>query len=167
MKAGIDSEAIVLLASADEFRDEGVVDPFTQAAREIGVLLPSSGQEELWLAQTSFSLHRDGISLPGESATARFERNLRVMVHGLQAASPSTEVEAFCQHFGRYFSGNCIDDFEEWLAVLSRLAEKASTESPLCESAASLVVRVAFGAVESHDVEDSERLASTVVNGCH
>ncbi|MGF1739907.1 hypothetical protein L4C34_02275 [Vibrio profundum] len=164
---GIDSEHMVLLASASHDSNEEVVELFKRACAEVSIPLPSEHNSNFWLARTALELKLGEIELPNQSTDEIFKRNLLVVFSELKlACQRESSLTHFTNELGKLLEiTGYIDDYQEWLEnfiELSNRLEISPCKQIICD-VVDLTNYFSYSSATKDLVDESYRLATMLV----
>lgn len=164
---GVDSEYMVLLASASHDSDEEVVELFKRACAEVSITLPIEYNSDFWLARAALELKAEGIELPNQSTDEIFKRNLLAVFSELKlACQHDTSLTSFTDELGKLLEiTGYIDDYEEWLEDLIELSNRieiSCCKQIVCDIVG-LINRFSYSSATKVLVDEGYRLATMLV----
>ncbi|MCG7500077.1 hypothetical protein MHO82_24745 [Vibrio sp. Of7-15] len=168
LMSGNENESIVLLASAERDTDTEVVNLFRKAASELCEDLPVKCNAELWVAETSLELLKNGIKLPDFDIDSQFKRNLLVTVSELKHISiVDPFLSKFIDELGKFVGvGGLINDYQSWLDQLSECCKAIEVQESrnIAKEVLDLIHWVSYSATTKGMLDESYRIAYKLLN---
>lgn len=152
LNARTESENIYLLASAEYEKHDDLIKLFKLVAIELSVELPILDQEDIWVAEASIDLVKNGYTLPDYDLNIQLKRYFLIFYCRFKNLSKTdSSLIQFNFELGKFSEKTgLINDYQQWLISIQELSDKVtmvSNKNIVCKIV-NFILGCSYGAID-------------------